>query len=248
MKIPSDVFEKMGHYVYRLIDPRDGATFYVGRGVKDRVLQHVKEALVYEEDQDEESEKIKTIRQIHAANLEPIHIIHRHGLTLDEAKIVEAALIDYTPGLTNIQGGEGSGQFGPANLKQLVELYQTETLELLPGDLAIAISVNKSVDERSMYDAVRAAWRIDVKRAKRANLVFATVNGVCKAVITPDPESWLPATKENFPFLHQDIEGRFGFSGEMSKPEVQQRYKGKKLPDNMQRKRGASNPVLYSYD
>ena len=34
----SSVSEQLKHYVYRLIDPRNGNTFYVGKGKGDRVL------------------------------------------------------------------------------------------------------------------------------------------------------------------------------------------------------------------
>ena len=40
-----DVANKLGNYVYRLIDPRDFQTFYVGRGVGNRVFQHAKDEL-----------------------------------------------------------------------------------------------------------------------------------------------------------------------------------------------------------
>lgn len=44
--VPSNSFseaatETLQHYVYRLVDPRNGETFYVGRGQGDRVFQHV---------------------------------------------------------------------------------------------------------------------------------------------------------------------------------------------------------------
>lgn len=236
----------MGHYVYRLIDPRDGSTFYIGRGSKSRVLDHASASLKFDEETDKESEKIGTILGILAANLEPIHVIHRHGLTEEQAVQVEAALIDFVPGLTNVQGGEGSGQYGPANLKQLVELYEAETIELSAEDRVMAISVNKSVDDLSMYDAVRAAWRVNVSRAERAQLVFAMVKGICRQVYVP--ESWHPALKETFPFLLNDVDGRYGFIGVPAAYEIQQKYNGKKLPDNMQRRKGAASPVLYSYE
>ena len=35
---PHDVVDKLKHYVYRLIDPRNGETFYVGKGKGDRVF------------------------------------------------------------------------------------------------------------------------------------------------------------------------------------------------------------------
>ena len=41
----SDVEKALGHYVYRLIDPRNGETFYVGKGQGNRVFAHVSGAL-----------------------------------------------------------------------------------------------------------------------------------------------------------------------------------------------------------
>lgn len=35
-----EVVQKIGNYVYRLIDPRNGETFYIGRGQGNRVFQH----------------------------------------------------------------------------------------------------------------------------------------------------------------------------------------------------------------
>jgi hypothetical protein len=58
------VKEKLGYYVYRLIDPRNGETFYVGKGKNDRIFHHVKGALEFDKDEDEITEKIKTIREI----------------------------------------------------------------------------------------------------------------------------------------------------------------------------------------
>ena len=37
---------KMNYYVYRLIDPRNGETFYVGKGKGNRVFQHMKGAWI----------------------------------------------------------------------------------------------------------------------------------------------------------------------------------------------------------
>ena len=38
---PPEVQGILGIYVYRLIDPRNGQTFYVGKGKGNRVFQHM---------------------------------------------------------------------------------------------------------------------------------------------------------------------------------------------------------------
>ena len=35
-----EISQKLMFYVYRLVDPRNGETFYVGKGVGNRVFQH----------------------------------------------------------------------------------------------------------------------------------------------------------------------------------------------------------------
>lgn len=54
-------------YVYRLIDPRSGSVFYVGKGQKNRIHQHEKDAL---KAVGVCSEKIKRIKDIWAAKCE----------------------------------------------------------------------------------------------------------------------------------------------------------------------------------
>ena len=41
----SEVTEQLKYYVYRLIDPRTGLTFYVGKGKGNRVYAHINDAL-----------------------------------------------------------------------------------------------------------------------------------------------------------------------------------------------------------
>ena len=91
-RFSNEVFEELNNYVYRLIDPRNGETFYVGRGIKNRVFDHINEKVSTEGDT--LSDKISTIREIKNAGLEVLHIIHRHGMNELVAKEVEAALID----------------------------------------------------------------------------------------------------------------------------------------------------------
>jgi uncharacterized protein len=62
-------------YVYRLIDPRSGVTFYVGRGQGNRVFSHAaghEKPKTYEE---AKSLKIDMIRAIKADGFRVIHVI-----------------------------------------------------------------------------------------------------------------------------------------------------------------------------
>src|SRR5437762_8658205 len=89
---PADVASKLGTYVYRLIDPRNGETFYVGKGQGNRVFAHIHEEQSL--DGDELSDKLKRIRDIRLAGFEVAHVIHRHGMNEQTGFEVEAALMD----------------------------------------------------------------------------------------------------------------------------------------------------------
>ncbi|HEV3003344.1 MAG TPA: hypothetical protein VGX78_02740, partial [Pirellulales bacterium] len=106
---PAGVASKLKFYVYRLIDPRNGETFYVGKGKGNRVFSHIRAEQNLEGDVLDN--KIKRIHEIRVAGFGVAHVIHRHGMDETTAFEVEAALIDAYPGLTNIVGGTG-GDYG----------------------------------------------------------------------------------------------------------------------------------------
>src|SRR6266446_1052558 len=107
---PPEVAAKLLTYVYRLIDPRNGETFYVGKGIGNRVFAHVKRELGAEGDA--LTERLLRIRQIRVAGFEVAHVIHRHGMSENQALVVEAALIDAYPKVTNQIGGRASDERG----------------------------------------------------------------------------------------------------------------------------------------
>src|SRR5579864_6525837 len=117
---PLEVAEKLEYYVYRLIDPRNGETFYVGKGRGNRVFQHAIGALKPGPQEDAHDIKMKRIREIVDAQLEVGHVIHRHGIKDEETAFqVEAAVIDPYPGLSNRVGGHDN-DFGVAHVEEIV--------------------------------------------------------------------------------------------------------------------------------
>lgn len=238
------VSEKLSYYVYRLIDPRNGETFYVGKGKGNRVFSHAFDALDssdLDEDQDELSEKLGRIRSIKNEGLDVLHVIHRHGMDESVAFEVEAALIDATPGLSNLAGGHGSSDKGPMRAEQIIRLYEAPVAEFV--DKVILINVNLSQEGHSLYHAVRYAWRLSPQRASRADYILATTRGIIIGAFVA--EQWLEATPENFPD-HAQVKGRWGFYGREAPQKIWERYVHKRVPDQFSKK-GASNPIKYNY-
>jgi hypothetical protein len=233
------VSSQLGWYVYRLIDPRNGETFYVGKGQGNRVFSHIRDEQGIEGD--ELDNKIRRIRDIRVAGFEVAHVIHRHGMNETTAFEVEAALIDAYPGLTNIAGGTGSNDYGAMHAKEIISRYAAEEAKF--EDKALLISVNRSAAERPLYEATRYAWRINVSRAKQADVVLSTLHGLIVGAFVA--AEWLPATSENFPG-REEVPGRYGFIGEEAPDELRQRYVGKRVPDKY-RKRGAASPIKYTW-
>ncbi len=236
---PAEVIPQLETYVYRLIDPRNGETFYVGKGTGNRVFAHIRDELGQEGD--DLSNKLRRIREIRIAGFDVAHVIHRHGLDEKTAFEVEAALMDAYPGLANIAGGTGSNDYGAMHALEIIRRYSAPPAEF--QHKAILISVNRSASETSLYEATRYAWRISRNKAMLADVVLATMRGVIVAAFIAD--DWLPATAADFPG-HEDAPGRLAFVGREASLELQALYVGKRVPDSYRRK-GAANPIKYTW-
>jgi len=250
MEITPEVANKLGCYVYKLIDPRNGEIFYVGKGQGDRVIQHVREEARLKDDPKSQyllSMKMDRIRAIRESGQITQHIIVRHGMSVSQALLVEAVLIEETPGLTNLVAGEGTKDFGSATLPELVGRYSAKKLVIQEQHKILIIKIRESkTRSKSIYDTVRAAWRLNVKRAERANLVFAVTDDLVRGVFTVN--QWLPATKANFPdLLCDDIPKRWGFIGSCASDNIKKRYLYKRLPEEFQGKRGMASPIIYTF-
>lgn len=221
----------LGKYVYRLIDPRDGKTFYVGKGTGNRVFAHARGEISEQEAGALMSLKRAAIDKIKAAGLQVGHVIHRHGLDDAQAFLVESALIDAYPGLTNAVSGHGSGDTGLMTANEVILKYGLPELGQNPPHKLVLINIRKLEDRESyddIYRLVRYCWRINRARAEKADFVLAVLRGVVLGVYSA--REWLPATSENFP----DIEyadgseaHRWGFYGEPAPAEIWEQYVGR---------------------
>lgn len=248
---PAEVIEELGWYVYRLIDPRNGHTFYVGKGRANRVFQHSQNVLgldgLSEEEEDYINSKNKRIIEILASGMEVQHVIHRHGIESERvAYEVEAALIEAYEGLENIAGGIDNSERGCAHADELLRKYAARVLT--PKHQIIAFSCGKGIRERgSAYDACRFAWKLNRARLKDFSIALAVDRGYVVDVFCV--KEWLAATPENFPGFPFPIDPkemeifskeRTGFIKEERTPEELVRlYKHTRI------KNPAQNPVRY---
>lgn len=238
-RFPLHVIQRLKTYVYRLIDPRNGETFYIGKGQGNRVFAHICAEQNFEGD--DIANKVKRIREIRLTGFEVAHVIHRHGMDEKTAFEVEAALIDAYPGLTNIAGGAGSSDFGAMHAKEITRRYSAEPAVF--RHRALLISVNRSAADSSLYEATRFAWKISRAKAMEAEVILATLQGLIVGAFSVS--DWLDATAENFPG-RTDMPGRLGFVGREASDAIKSFYVNKRVPDEF-RKRGAANPIKYTW-
>jgi len=238
LSFPPEVMAALGSYVYRLLDPRNGETFYIGKGKGNRVFTHIGGEAVAETD--DLDARLDRIREIRNSGFTVQHVIHRHGLDDATAFEVEGALMDAYSGISNIAGGHGNRDRGVAHARQIIERYCAE--DAIIEHKAIEINVALTADYRALYSATRFAWRLDKRRAEQAEIALAVTQGLIIGVF--QIEKWLPATEENFPEFGEAAErpGRFGFVGVPAKGDLAAFYLRKKVPP---KQRGAANPIRY---
>lgn len=220
------VSKKLGCYVYRLIDPRNGITFYVGRGQANRVFSHAAGKWKPTGSEDEETLKLKTIRAIKNAGFQVEHVIHKHGLDKHTAKELESALIDAYPGLVNILRGDESSR-GVMHAEEAIRLYEATKADF--RHKLVLVWVNETSDDRELIDAARYAWRVSPPRANKADFVLAVRRGLIIGAFEVEGE-WLEATPKNFPGFPRVARGKYGFRGHDAPENIQRLYCQKRVP------------------
>ncbi len=237
------VAEQLGFYVYALRDTRPdrgGRIFYVGKGVGDRVYQHVRAALEEADPAARASLKLDTIRDIHAAGLEVGVEIVRHRMQESVAFEVEAGLIDGLRlvgiDLTNEVVGMDSVARGWHPLGELIALYHAQPLQPTT-DRLLLIKINRlykpTMSEAEIYEVTRKWWRCDPHR-RRPDVALAVYLGIVRAAY--HIEAWEQAEPEN-----GNATGRWAFTGCPS-DELTERYRWKSVRHLVG---SAQNPISY---
>jgi len=232
--------EKLGFYVYILIDPRDGKVFYVGKGKDDRVFAHIKCSLSETQD----SEKLDIIRSITSEGFSVRHYIVRHNLTEREALTVESVFLDFltyhdfefVAKIAAVQAGYRQWSEGIKTVEELEILYNCA--ELSPADIhhrILSININRTYNLKNdlhpnIYEATRKSWKLNAHRLKTIDYVFSEYKGIVRAIF--QPSRW-ERTSDN----------RWYFEGiEVTDEAIVARYLHKKMPP---RKIGNRMPSRY---
>lgn len=224
------VCERIGSYVYILKDPRNGNIFYVGKGKRNRVFQHLNCALVNSTDND----KYNLIREIINDNLEVEHYILRHGIDEKLALEIESTIIDLLgiENLTNAVKGHDTWERGLKTTDEVMQHYDAKAVTFEEPCLIININrlFTRGMSVQQLYDATRASWIVGLKR-NRVIYAVASYRGLVREVYKV--EKWQPNGS------------RWEFIGEVAESSVRDKYINQSL-DNYIRK-GNQNPIKYTF-
>lgn len=247
-KFSPEVCSELKYYVYRLIDPRNGQTFYVGKGKDNRVFAHANDALKkcdLNNDEEIDSLKLNTIRNIKKAGLDVIYLIHRYGLDEDTAYEVEAAVIDCFDGLTNIVNGH-YGNRGVSNALSLQQNLSVETYTE-PENLKYMLiktrwnrvdEIKESNPELSydecIYKATRSSWKIKPDKARQYEYVLGVIDGIVQGVYKV----------KDWKLSDNGVRYEFDKDNDNVSSSVVEHFLKKRIPDKYTKK-GMASPVLY---
>lgn len=237
-EFPKSIHEKLQHYVYLYIDPRDESVFYIGKGYGNRAFAHLCE--------ESEKDKVLRIRDIQKNGLEPRIEILVHGLeTHEAAKKIEASIIDLfgIANLTNILRGYESKDYGRMSVQQVIATYDVAKADI--AEPVLLININRTfrygLAPIELYDATRSAWVVGDRKAQ-AKFAFAVYQGIIQE--TYEIKGWYPnnSTMNTRKSEETDIrEERWEFVGRLADSSIRNKYLYKDVSDYV----GTQNPIRY---
>jgi len=245
--------QALKYYVYMLLDPTSNKPFYVGKGVDNRVFNHLACALT---DIDTSNEKYDKIREIIKNGQTVKHIIVRHGLSESEAYKIEASLIDTLTHcglfLSNIAGGHNSIEKGLMTSEEIIRLYNAQPLNKIGAD-CVMININRTYKRGNgtdpIYQATKETWLISEWRLPQIKYVLSEYRGLIVEVF--EVKNWYPKLrpknktidKEKNIKIQVDVIG-YGFDGNVATDEIRNLYINKSVAHLKQR--GAAQVIRYN--
>lgn len=245
--------QKLKYYVYMLLDPRDNKPFYIGKGIENRVFDHLAFALT---DTDNLTAKYDKIREIMQGGQTVKHIIVRHGLLESEAFQIEASLIDTLTYcgilLSNIVGGHNSIEKGLMTSEEVIRLYNAKPLNQIGTD-CVLININKTYKRGNgtypIYQATKETWLISEWRLPQIKYVLSEFRGLIVEVF--EVKNWYPKqrlknktiNKEQKIKTQVEVTG-FGFNGVTAPDEIRSLYINKSVAHIKQK--GSSQVIRYN--
>ncbi|MFG0247693.1 MAG: hypothetical protein ACF8OB_02310 [Phycisphaeraceae bacterium JB051] len=240
-KFPPKVIEQLKYYVYLYIDPRTDKPFYIGKGNRNRVFDHLNDK--------KDSQKTKIMAELRKAQLQPRIEILKYGLTSKEAHLVEATAIDLIDikNLSNKSRGHGSRTCARASVEDIYLTLNADPIDV-KHDLML-ININKAfrygMSHIELYDATRCAWAVGVRR-ETVEYALCVYQGVVREVYKVS--AWVPAGHSMRSF---DAEGRppipderWEFVGVVAEESICKLYRNKSVKDYYAQ--GAQNPIRYA--
>lgn len=245
--------QQLKYYVYMLLDPTDNKPFYVGKGIDNRVFNHLACALT---DSDTSNAKYDKIREITQSGQTVKHIIVRHGLSESESFQIEASLIDTLTYcglfLSNIVGGHNSIEKGLMTSEEIVRLYNAQPLDGMGSD-CILININRTYKRGNgtnpIYQATKETWLISEWRLPHIKYVLSEFRGLIVEVF--EVKNWYPKQrpknktidKEKNIKIQIEVTG-YGFDGDVAPDDIRSRYINKSVAHL--KKRGAAQVIRFN--
>ena len=103
---------------------------------------------------------------------------------------------------------------------------------------------------REIYDLTRRCWKVNVEKARKADLAFAVYKGIILEVYRID--EWVPghSTYNSIPVSDEikkrdEQEGRWEFVGHVAESNLREKYVEKNVSGFF--KRGNQHPFIYIY-
>lgn len=234
--------EALGYYVYALVDPRTKKPFYIGKGKANRVFTHM-ECITDESFELNINEKFDIIREIQSIGQQVEHVVIRHGLSEEDAFVLESALIDFSRHfgivISNEVVGHDTRLFGIMTCDEISRKYNAEPLTVL-DDPAIIININRQYKpgKTEFYESTRTSWVISKKRRETVTYALSEYRGLIVEVF--EITKWSPVEttdKKGQPKI------RWAFDGNVAPDGIRNKYLNKSIRHT--KKKGAANPIRF---